>query len=49
MTSRLGNVRFRGVPPGRIIVRVKASGGATEQRAVVSSGQEIQITLRMLW
>ena len=49
VTSHLGNVRFRGVPPGRIIVRVKASGGATEQRAVVSSGQELCVTLRILF
>ena len=30
VTSRLGNVRFRGVPPGRIIVRVKAAKGTAE-------------------
>ena len=48
VTSRLGNVRFRGVPPGRIIVRVKTAGSATEQRAVVSAGQELRVTLRIL-
>lgn len=48
-TSRMGNVRFTGVPPGRIIARIKKADGTTEQRAVVSSGQELDITLRMLW
>ena len=48
-TSSLGNVRFTGVPPGRIIVRIKTADGTTEQRAVVSSGQELPITLRRLW
>lgn len=48
-TSRLGNVRFTGVPPGRIIARIKTVDGTTEQRAVVSSGQELNITLRILW
>ena len=48
VTSRLGNVRFRGVPPGRIIVRVKTADSATEQRVVVSEGQQLRITLRML-
>lgn len=48
-TSRMGNVRFTGVPPGRIIARIKTADGTTEQRAVVSSGQELQVTLRMLW
>ena len=48
VTSRLGNVRFRGVPPGRIIVRVKAAGAAAEHRAVVVGGQEFRITLRIL-
>ncbi|MDE2962658.1 MAG: carboxypeptidase-like regulatory domain-containing protein [Acidobacteriota bacterium] len=48
-TSNMGNVRFTGVPPGRIIARIKTADGATEQRAVVSSGQELDITLRMLW
>ena len=48
VTSRLGNLRFRGVPPGRIIVRVKAARGTAEQRVVVSEGQELRITLRIL-
>ena len=47
VTSRLGNVRFTGVPPGRIIARIKAADGTThtEQRALVASNQELQITL----
>lgn len=49
VTSRLGNVRFSGVPPGRIIARIKTTDGTAEQRAVVSSGQELHITLRKLW
>ena len=48
-TSRMGNVRFTGVPPGRIIARIKTADGTIEQRAVVSSGQELPITLRKLW
>ena len=48
VTSPLGNVRFSGVPPGRIIVRVKTVDGTAEQRAVVSGGEELQMTLRIL-
>ena len=48
-TSRMGNVRFTGVPPGRIIARIKKADGPIEQRAVVSSGQELPITLRVPW
>lgn len=48
VTSPLGNVRFRGVPTGRIIVRVKTADSAAEQRAVVSEGQELRLTLRIL-
>lgn len=48
-TSSLGNIRFTGVPPGRIITRIKTADGTTQQRSVVTSGQEIRITLRMLW
>ena len=51
VTSQLGNIRFTGVPPGRIIARVKTAGSnnstAGEQRAVVSSGQELRISLRL--
>ncbi|MYC81381.1 MAG: carboxypeptidase regulatory-like domain-containing protein [Acidobacteria bacterium] len=48
VTSQLGNVRFRGVPTGRIIVRVKTADSVAEQRAVVSEGQELRVTLRIL-
>ena len=47
VTSALGNVRFSGVPPGRIIVRVKTSSSATEQRATVVSGQELRLSLTL--
>ena len=49
LTSSLGNVRFTGVPPGRIITRIKTADGTTQQRSVVTSGQELRVTLRMLW
>ena len=49
VTSSLGNVRFAGVPPGRIIARIKTADGTAEQRIVVTSGQELRITLRKLW
>ena len=49
VTSRLGNVRFSGVAPRRIIARIKTADGTAEQRAVVSSGQELHIALRKLW
>ena len=48
VTSSLGNARFTGVPPGRIIVRVKTASSSTEQRAVVTSDQELRVTLRIL-
>ena len=32
VTSAQGNARFTGVPPGRIIVRVKSSDGASQQQ-----------------
>ncbi|MDE2758288.1 MAG: carboxypeptidase-like regulatory domain-containing protein, partial [Acidobacteriota bacterium] len=49
LTSSLGNVRFTGVPPGRIITRIKTADGTAQQRSVVASGQDLRITLRMLW
>ena len=45
VTSDLGNVRFTGVPPGRVIVRVKTLTDSTEQRAVAVSDQELQVSL----
>ena len=47
VTSALGNARFIGVPPGRIIVRAKTSSGAVQQRGVAVSNQELRTTLRM--
>ena len=37
VTSSLGNVRFSGVPPGRIIVRVKTADAALEHRGTAVS------------
>lgn len=48
VTSALGNVRFSGVPPGRIIVRAKTSAESIEQRAVAVSAQELRLTLRAM-
>ena len=48
VTSALGNVRFTGVPPGRIIVRAETHSEAIEQRAVSVSNQELRMTLRAL-
>ena len=48
VASPLGNVRFRGVPTGRIIVCVKTADSAADQRAVVSGGQELGVTLGIL-
>ena len=45
VTSDLGNVRFIGVPPGRVIVRVKTPTDSTEQRAVAVSNQELRLSL----
>lgn len=48
VTSALGNVRFSGIPPGRIIVRAKTPAESIEQRAVAVSAQELRLTLRAL-
>ena len=45
VTSSLGNVRFTGVPPGRIIVRVKTAGDTLEHRGTAVSNQELQVSL----
>ena len=47
VSSALGNARFSGVPPGRIIVRVKTSSDAAQQRGVAASNQQLRITLRL--
>ena len=45
MTSVLGNARFIGVPPGRIIVRMKTPTDSIEQRTVAVSNQELLVSL----
>ena len=45
VTSALGNARFTGVPPGRIIVRVKTASDAGEQRGTAVSNQELRVDL----
>lgn len=45
VTCALGKVRFAGVPPGRVIARVKTSIGSTKQRAVAVSNQKLRISL----
>lgn len=45
VTSVLGNANFSGVPPGRIIVRVKTPTSTIEHRGVAVSNQELQIPL----
>ncbi len=45
VTSALGNGRFTGVPPGRIIVRVKTASDAVEHRGTAFSDQELQVSL----
>ena len=45
VTSSLGNVRFTGVPPGHIIVRVKTADAALEHRGTAVSDEELQVSL----
>ena len=45
VTSALGNVRFSGVPPGRILVRVKTAGDTVEHRGTAVSEQELSVSL----
>ncbi len=47
-TSSLGNTRFTGVPPGRVIVRAKTDSTSIEDRTVVFSGQESTVVLQAL-
>ena len=44
VTSSLGNVRFTGVPPGRIIVRAKTAAAALEHRGTAVSDEELQVS-----
>ena len=46
-TSSLGNVRFSGVPPGRIIIRAKGRLSEVEERTSVIEGQELRLVLRV--
>ncbi len=45
MTSSLGNARFTGVPPGRIIVPVKTASDTLEHRATAVSNEELRVDL----
>lgn len=45
MTSALGNARFTGVPPGRIILRVKTPNDYTEERAHAIANQELRLRI----
>lgn len=47
VTSDLGNVRFAGVPPGRILVRVKTETGSTQEWGDAVSNQELRVLLWM--
>ena len=47
VTSALGNARFMGVPPGRVLVRVKTELGTAQEWTDAVHDQEHRITLRM--
>ena len=47
VTSALGNARFIGVPPGRILVRVKTEAGSSQEWGDAVSNQELRVTLWM--
>lgn len=47
VTSSLGNARFMGVPPGRILVRVKTETGSVQEWGDVVSNQELRVSLRI--
>jgi len=46
-TSSQGNLRFSGVPPGRILVVAKTLQGTVEQSSTAQALQELRITLRI--
>ena len=46
-TSSLGNVRFTGVPPGRIFVRAKTETGSAKAWAGAVSNQEVRVSMRL--
>lgn len=45
VSSKLGNVQFSGVPPGRIEIRVKATAGTGETSAVAKSNEQLRVTV----
>ena len=47
VTSAQGQVRFTGVPPGRIMVRRKTPNDSIEQQAVATSNQELRVSRSM--
>ena len=47
VTSAQGNAWFTGVPPGRIIVRVKTPSDSIEQGAVASANEELRVSMTM--
>ena len=47
VTSSLGSVRFTGVPPGRVFVRVKTETGSAKAWADAVSKQETSVSLRL--
>ena len=48
VTSPLGNVRFTGVPPGRILLRVKTGTRSAQKQAIALSKKEIRVSLELL-
>lgn len=47
VTSKLGNARFVGVPPGRILVRVRSERGFAQEWGDAVSNQELRISLEV--
>ena len=47
VTSTLGNARFTGVPPGRILVRVRTADETIQEWGDAVSNQELRMSLRM--
>ncbi len=44
-TSDLGNIRFSGVPAGKVLIRAKFADGVAEQRTTVVPDQEIPLRI----
>ena len=47
VTSKLGNARFVGVPPGRILVRVRSERGSAQEWGDAFPNQELRISLEV--